>query len=412
MILTSRRNPQDSDRAIDIWESITSGNVNVASDDYYRHAKLLRDRSKWSRAFEQMRRAITNSENPAKETAYVAEYISWLLRRDALSDAEIWLERLSELSDGSVASTQLTANWLAKKGDHTGAANELVKFGQKASKGAADKSVADLLVRLSKSAARMATLATADGRGNYESAEVTLFELATEIDESNRFIFASALAKQGKTAEGISVLEESPIGKEELGTALASMDAFVNAADLSDEELDRLASIRIALAEEFGVTIGSMLLEASIYKKSGKTESAMMTYRQILASEPKNLVALNNLAVLMSESDEALDEAADLSDRCIDLGGRVPAFLDTRAVIALAQGEPRLALDLLEEATNGNNESAAIFLFHKAIANLEIGSPDKSRDIFRLAVARGLSSASLSAREVRWYKKLSELEQR
>ena len=70
----------------------------------------------------------------------------------------------------------------------------------------------------------------------------------------------------------------------------------------------------------------------------------------ILGSSPDIVLALNNLAGILSFQPGKEKEALALIDHAVELAGAVPGLLDTRAVIRLNNGRADLALGDLRTA--------------------------------------------------------------
>ncbi len=75
-------------------------------------------------------------------------------------------------------------------------------------------------------------------------------------------------------------------------------------------------------------------------------------YRDLLQRDPKNLIAANNLAVLMTLRGKNPAEALEVIQRAIDTGGPRPTLLDTRAMIYMAQGQWDQAVKDLQEVVS------------------------------------------------------------
>jgi Flp pilus assembly protein TadD len=118
-------------------------------------------------------------------------------------------------------------------------------------------------------------------------------------------------------------------------------------------------------------------------------------YDQVLQLDPKNALALNNVAMLLSEQPERTEKALEAIDRAIQLAGRRPSFLDTKAVILLHSGEPEKAAQLLQEAVAGPDDDPRHF-FHLAAAYARSGQPEKARSTYVSSVQGGLKDELLT----------------
>lgn len=83
---------------------------------------------------------------------------------------------------------------------------------------------------------------------------------------------------------------------------------------------------------------------ADFHQLAGQREQAIAGYRKVLAADPNNVVALNNLAWTMAADRRTATDAMMLVQRAIDLVGPLDDLLDTRARIRLESGDLEAAL--------------------------------------------------------------------
>ena len=76
---------------------------------------------------------------------------------------------------------------------------------------------------------------------------------------------------------------------------------------------------------------------------------AVQQYRAVLAVEPDNATALNNLAWALNELGDP--KALEVADRASVLAPNVPTVMDTRGWILVQRGDAKKGLDLLREAS-------------------------------------------------------------
>ena len=113
----------------------------------------------------------------------------------------------------------------------------------------------------------------------------------------------------------------------------------------------------------------------------GQPLKAEELYRRVVAKNSKDFHAYNNLALLLALSGNKLDEALDLINRAIDLAGKQPKLLDSRAVVRICRNEPDLALQDLELILADKSKKAEPeWLFHKAWALKKIGKPEAATE--------------------------------
>jgi Flp pilus assembly protein TadD len=87
---------------------------------------------------------------------------------------------------------------------------------------------------------------------------------------------------------------------------------------------------------------------ADVHADLGRAAGAVRWYRRVLELAPDNLFALNDLAVLLTETQPR--EALQLAERAYDLAPDEPQVLDTYGTALLATGATRRARELLTKA--------------------------------------------------------------
>jgi Tfp pilus assembly protein PilF len=132
---------------------------------------------------------------------------------------------------------------------------------------------------------------------------------------------------------------------------------------------------------------------ADLYDLRGRYRDAETLYRQILdaKNEPKNVVALNNLAWLLAHREGGAPEALGYIEKAVSGLGRRADLLDTRGLVYLKLGKREAALADLKEASE--EAPTPTRLFHLAKAYHE------SRD--RAAALGALDKAHKSLEQVK-----------
>jgi len=118
---------------------------------------------------------------------------------------------------------------------------------------------------------------------------------------------------------------------------------------------------------------GARLLLASLLERSGQPALAVTEYEAVLAVDPAQEVAANNLASLllkMSDDPAAAQRALDLARRFET--SEQPAFLDTLGWSYVASGQSTKGVDLLERAAAAAPRNREI-LCHLAVARGHAG---------------------------------------
>jgi len=123
----------------------------------------------------------------------------------------------------------------------------------------------------------------------------------------------------------------------------------------------------------------SMLL-ASAQSDAGRMDAAMQAYEATLRINPRNILAANNLAVLLVDHkrDQASLQKAFALSRDFEKEAPHPAFLDTLAWVKLKMGHQEEALRLLREAV-GKSPEASVINYHLGMAYYQSGKASEAR---------------------------------
>ncbi len=129
---------------------------------------------------------------------------------------------------------------------------------------------------------------------------------------------------------------------------------------------------------------------ADLYQAQGDRLQAESVYEQMLKADPNDVVAANNLAMLLVSGQPTaaqIARAAELAKRFADSPN--PQFLDTFGWVKVKQGDAQLALAVLERAIANATDSPAI-RYHLGIAQLAAGRTRDGRDSLKRSLASGV----------------------
>jgi Flp pilus assembly protein TadD len=102
-------------------------------------------------------------------------------------------------------------------------------------------------------------------------------------------------------------------------------------------------------------------------------DQAKAELEHILEKDPRNVVALNNLAWLYQRAGDP--RARSLAERAYLLAPNLAQTADTLGWILVQEGQPAIALALLKEA-NGVPSAAPAIRYHLAVALNDSGHPE------------------------------------
>ena len=138
------------------------------------------------------------------------------------------------------------------------------------------------------------------------------------------------------------------------------------------------------------------MLLGQYYDEAGEDAKAVSHYESALRLDANHVAALNNLAWLYNELDDA--RAEGLARRAYELRPDVASVADTLGWILVSDGDVGGGLALIEEAASKSPGSATI-QYHIAYARNELGDRESSRQILNSIVASGVEFPEREAAE-------------
>jgi tetratricopeptide (TPR) repeat protein len=237
-----------------------------------------------------------------------------------------------------------------------------------------------------------------------DEAQKWLTEAARRVSDYHDEL-ATFLARRGRYEAALDLVESRPPDSRSL-VAAAVGDTIVRAGHASPEILART---RDALHAAIPATSSPQprLALAKLHQALGDLDQAEAAYRAALQCDERNLVALNNLAMLLVVRNRQLEEADALLRTAMELAGRLPGLLDSRAMLDMARGNWQQAGSLLDEALQG--QQVADFYFHQAVVLARLGRYSQAIQSLAQAEHLRLEKHALSDLEQRWYKELLEM---
>jgi cellulose synthase operon protein C len=360
--------PDRRGEAIKILEPMASTNQ-LGDKERFLLAQLYLEQSDQQLYQDQMIRLLNVK---VKDPRHLVHFIDYWIGRNQLNQADRWLAELKKAEPQGLAALEREARLL----DLRKRKPELLALLEARRREVPDQTgrLADLLSRF----------------GFVKEAETAYKAfVACEPRQPERSLaLAGFLAREDRIAEAMAILKKAWLTcrpEQVAATALLLFDAHsVGEADKRQVEAWLAETVRtrpklVVLASKLGV----------IWIRQGRFGEAEGSFRQILASEPDNVDALNNLAWLLALRDESKTrEALVLIDRAIEAHGPAPSLIDTRAVVLIRAGQFDKAIEELTDARDDNGQNPS-FALHLAWAYQSKGQLDLARRAFQQAVALG-----------------------
>jgi tetratricopeptide (TPR) repeat protein len=124
---------------------------------------------------------------------------------------------------------------------------------------------------------------------------------------------------------------------------------------------------------------------AQALDSSGRKKEARQDYEHCLRLNPKNAMALNNLALLLAENHGDLDQALTYAQRARQLLPHFPDVSDTLGQIYLKKQLTDSALDTFKEIV-AQQPARAIYRYHLGQAYAQKGEKEKAIQELQLAL--------------------------
>jgi tetratricopeptide (TPR) repeat protein len=150
-------------------------------------------------------------------------------------------------------------------------------------------------------------------------------------------------------------------------------------------ETDQTEALLVAALDLEPRLTAAQLRLAMLYDERKAVEQAVDRYRRVLAQEPQNVVALNNLAYLVATAQARPQDALELAERAYRVA---PSALiaDTLGWIHHLLGNDRLAAPLIDQARRALPRNVDVLL-HAATVHATLGNLDTARRVLDDALA-------------------------
>jgi tetratricopeptide (TPR) repeat protein len=385
LFLTQPRRRKD---AIDILEDLV-GRRAAAPEDQLLLAQLYDADGDPARARELMASLLANHGNNPK---YIAAFVDSLLRRQKdIDKARLWLGKLKQVEPGSFRTLALRVQMCRLEKRTRDAAQAVEQYALL--KDADLRGAAELLEQL----------------GQQSSAEKTYRQLVAQSKRPDSVLtLAQFLARRKRLAEALALCDQAWQTCPPTAVAATCLAVIGDRHATPDQYRQVERRLEAAYRKAGGDPSALQLLLALGHLQSlqGRYEQAADFYRQVLERDPRDVLALNNLAWLLAIKFGKGDKALRLINLAIEEAGPRPSLLDTRAVVYLARRESARAIVDLTKSLAQAPTSAAYF--HLAQARWLAKEPKDAAAAWEKAHQFGWTSENLHPLERRIYQEMRE----
>ncbi len=351
---------------------------------------------------------LLNSEpsDKPKNIYYLTAALEELIENQEFAAAESFAKIMMRDHPGEFRAVATVARYECKAGRPEAALALAEKYAQHADAGAGDHltrsgRVAELLDEL----ARLQNIrGTPAGRAMTDAAVERYSALVASRPEAVIGL-VGVLAADGRAADGFARMDR--LGKFVPARIRATAGlAAVRAGNVSEPQANAVLSwIDECLKEEPSAPM-LMMNRAEFLAQRQDLTAAATEYEKVLAADPRNVIALNNLAWILAADPRTAEKALKLVARATKEVGLTGDLLDTRARVRITLKQFAEAERDLDDAIR--LEPTALRWFHMAVSRLGQTPPkaDDAAKAFTEAKRRGLDSRGIHPADLPTFKVL------
>ena len=306
---------------------------------------------------------------PNAASDHVAMYVSRQLKNGNLGDIPPLLEQLRKLNPN--AGMELTFRWRVATGDVQGGIELLQGYVDEVESDAEAK--AQRIFRVASMAEQMAVglKRESDDRSLLLSASEKWFRDIMDDVPNVTPSLARVLGREGRVSEALTLCAASWEKQKDFDLSGIAMQ-LVRQPEATPEDVALVGQwLQTAVDTDANSLAGLIQLgEFGLYHE--RYQKSIEIYQNLLQQSSDQVVALNNLAWLLSmwKGDHA--QAEELIERAIQRAGPIAPLLDTRGTIRLNSGKIELAVEDFRNASTLTDDGA--YRFHLALAFWTRGS--------------------------------------
>ncbi len=356
-------------------------------------AQFYEENGQWLRAADTLQELVQTKEG--ERASVLSYYLIALVRNKDLDRAAPLLERLEAKWPGELVTMEAKVRYLFAREK----AREAITFLEsRSTQWLAQKKDPHILYSAG---------ALLEEMGQPQAAEAFLKRFVTEASPSAPqavLAMVGFLARQGRTSEALALCESiwSKLPEEAMAVEAVGV---LHLGKPTEADYQRLEARLAAAAQAPNAKLGTRIALADLYGLQGRRSEAEALYRDILKQDSAQPVVLNNLAWMLSDRSETIEEAVQLINRAIELMGPEGALLDTRGMIYVRKQKYPDAIADLTEAVR--QQPVSTRWMHLALAQFRAKNRGETERAWNKARALGLDRAKLPQVERGWHDELS-----
>jgi tetratricopeptide (TPR) repeat protein len=153
-----------------------------------------------------------------------------------------------------------------------------------------------------------------------------------------------------------------------------ALEAFQNGIGVINQESNP------AIVSDFYAVMGDLLHQKGLARK------AFEAYDSCLQWKDDNIMCLNNYAYYLSELDEQLDKAEQMSYKTIKAEPKNATYLDTYAWILFMQGRYAESKVYIDQALQNDSDSSAVITEHAGDIYIQNKEPERAVELWKQAL--------------------------
>ena len=351
-------------------------------DEEFLLARLYEANGEWGQANQHFLSVVGSKKaNPL----HLAYYVTALLRHNDVPGAARYLQDLEKADPDSLRTAAAKARVLHAQGDDPAAVRTVAGRAEDFFEKKKDPAV------LGEAAALLEQL------GQNDKAEEFYRKYVAAVEDQHpekRIVLAAFLARRDRLGESLDIIDAI---WDKLGPkSSAREEVAALRVGRPTPALFRRVQSRVEDAVRANPGETDLLVSlADLQDAQGLYAEAINSYRAILAADPRNRTALNNLAWLLAFQGGKPAESVELVTRAIEIAGPTGGLRDTKGMALLKAGDAAEAVGVLSKAVE--QLPTATLYFHlaeaqKAAAGDQPSDADRS---WRKAVELGLKETDL-----------------
>ena len=186
------------------------------------------------------------------------------------------------------------------------------------------------------------------------------------------------------TAGNVKAARAAYVAAKAANPNYSPADLAIAQVDVENGQLDSARQILTALLVREPKNLEALLSLGTAEQLAGDRKAAVEHYRAVLAADSRNVAALNNLAFLMTDTPDQMDEGLKYAQQAVQLAPESPSVLDTTGWAYYQKGIYRTGVKYLESAVS--KEGTAVRRYHLAMAYMKSGEPQRGREALQIAL--------------------------